>query len=61
MTTSVSCSWCHAMNDSTIHWCVACGHDAQQPRILCRRPQCQRTYPIQAEIPPAPPEGDHAP
>lgn len=33
--TSVTCSWCHTINDVSQIWCKTCGHSAIEPRDQC--------------------------
>ena len=39
--THTTCSWCHAPNPAETAACAACGHDAQQPRLLCQCRGCR--------------------
>lgn len=38
---SRTCSWCHASNRDTVHWCEHCGHAARLPRMLCDCVACR--------------------
>ena len=42
MTTSTTCSWCHASTPLTDRFCQQCSHDAHLSRVSCRCPRCSR-------------------
>lgn len=49
MSVSITCSWCHTVNDSFQRWCKTCSHSAWLPRLDC---DCRKCLGVLFLIPP---------